>query len=70
MNKITYTLWPTFGDGNDYDILTREQAVEQYGETTISALETVLIINPGQTAALNGLEFELLMEYAPVRVTA
>jgi hypothetical protein len=47
--------------------LTREEAIEEYGQTTIEAMETILLLHPAQTVGLQGRESELLVEYAEVQ---
>jgi hypothetical protein len=46
--------------------LTREQAIKEYGQTTIEAMETIIMLNPGQTLALQGCESVLMVDYVLV----
>lgn len=62
---ITYTVWPLHRKG-EWDDLNREAAVLKYGETTIAAMEAILILNPCKTVALHGKDEELLIENFPL----
>ena len=65
-NNIRFTLWPATSPGKlspNWEVLTRDAAIERYGLTTIEAMETVLVLNPSQSGKLEGKADELVIDF-------